>query len=751
MTPSSNITTYKLWERIIYFFPVQLLFVHLKKNLLLLLFWLLLFALVTGSVSLKYGVPYLFLFPEYLGSVGFLSHLIVGLTAGAFIMSFNISSYVVNGFRFPFLATLNRPFLKYCQNNVVLPLAFSVTYMVFLFKFQLNNEQLEFSEAFVNASAYILGNALFVLLTIGYFIATNKNLFHFIPKLPEKKSDEYINPVSDLFSPSKKWERNANHQRKEWKVVTYISRLGKIRIARDSSHYKKETLEKVFTQNRINASLFQVLNILAILFLGYFNQYEWLQIPAAASILLFCTMLIMLISSVYSWLKGWTSIVLLTAIVALNFLSTKSDFIYRNQAYGLDYNAPRRAYTQAQISEHQTDQYQIKMDFEHGLEMLENWKRKTGEEKPLAIFINVPGGGLRSAIWSMTSLALADSVTKGKTWKNTILLSGSSGGMLGAAYLREYQWRKQSDTLGLRVEQVINEMANDKLNAVAATAVLNDAFFRFKRFEFNDQLYTKDRATSFEAALNRDTRGWLDRPISTYHDLEYEAKMPMLLMAPTISDDGRKLLISSQPIAYLCEKSGGEKLNENIEFGRFFEAQGAENLRFLSALRMSATFPYVFPAANLPTTPDIEILDAGIRDNSGMVNTLKFIHTFRDWLAQNTSKVLILQVRDQEKTRELSESKRPSILEGITQPFGTFYKTILVVQDYIIDDQIELIPDWYDGEVELIDLVLDRSETNPISLSWHLTAREKERISKAQFSDRNKAALARLRKTVLEK
>ena len=37
--------------------------------------------------------------------------------------------------------------------------------------------------------------------------------------------------------------------------------------------------------------------------------------------------------------------------------------------------------------------------------------------------------------------------------------------------------------------------------------------------------------------------------------------------------------------------------------------------------------------------------------------------------------------------------------------------------------------DWYDGEIETVDLVLERSESNTISSSWHLTKKEKYRIT----------------------
>src|SRR5688572_21918400 len=104
-----NSRSKQIWKRVTYFFPFQLLFVHFKKNPLLLLFWLIMFGFITKSLAARYGVPYLFLNPEYLDEVSFFSYLLVGLTCGGFIMAFNISSYIMNSFRFPFLATLSYP------------------------------------------------------------------------------------------------------------------------------------------------------------------------------------------------------------------------------------------------------------------------------------------------------------------------------------------------------------------------------------------------------------------------------------------------------------------------------------------------------------------------------------------------------------------------------------------------------------------------------------------------------------------
>ncbi len=733
---------FKLWEKIVFFFPVQLLFVHLKKNLLLLTFWLLLFGFVTKAISLKYGTPYLFLFPEYLGEVNFLSHFVVGIVTGGFIMAFNISSYVVNGFRFPFLATLNRPFIKYCQNNFILPLAYSLVYSYCLIRFQYKSEGLAPMHIIWNLLGFLSGNLAFIGVTAAYFVATNKNASYYKPKMDVNPQEGYINPVRDLFSNRKKWE--AGRSRKEWKVITYISKWGRISMARDSGHYELKTLERVFAQNRINASLFQIIIIAMLFVLGWFHEYELIMIPAAASIILFFTVFIMLTSAFYSWFRGWTSVVFIALLLTINFMSKRDQFAYENHAYGVNYDTVKAAYNHASIGKLQADTTNLNLDVENGRKVLENWKARTQEEKPVAVFLNVPGGGLRSAMWTMHSISEADDRVNGNLWKNLLMISGSSGGMVGAAYLREYYYRQNYQGLDLPIEDAVLDIVKDKLNPVASTAVLNDLFFRFKTFEYEGYSYAEDRALAFERKLNLDTRGWLNKPLWDYHKLELEAKMPMLVLAPTISDDGRKLIISSQPVAYLCYNTEKNQINENVEFSRFFEAQNARNLNFLSALRMSATFPYVFPAANLPSDPSIRILDAGIRDNYGMSNTIKYIYFFREWLAANTSKVIIIQVRDQEKFIDMEASKKPSLWQEITQPFGTFYNTLLDVQDYQMDDQIRLAEEWYDGEMEVLELVLNRSETNPISLSWHLTQEEKERIWRAIETDANKQTFDRL-------
>ena len=116
-------------RKIVFFFPVQLFLVNLKRNHLLLLFWIILFSIVSESFAKKYGIPYLFLAPEYLNTISFWSYMIMGFSIGGFVMTYNITGYIINSGRFQFIASLRRPFLVYCINNSLIPLAFMLYYI----------------------------------------------------------------------------------------------------------------------------------------------------------------------------------------------------------------------------------------------------------------------------------------------------------------------------------------------------------------------------------------------------------------------------------------------------------------------------------------------------------------------------------------------------------------------------------------------------------------------------------------------
>jgi hypothetical protein len=247
-------------SRFIYSFPIQLMMLLIKKNHLLLLYWFVLFGFITGWLSQRFGIPFLFLDPEYIGEVNFRSFFIMGFATGCFIMVFNISSYIINGFRFPFIATLARPFMKFTVNNFIVPSVFILVYIYQIISFQIYNEFQSPFHAILDVCGFLLGLIIIILFTLTYFFRTNKDIIIMFgieasdsdPNAPvakhmEKKEDE----IKRKFRFRLKYA-------KQWRVDTYLSHPFKVKLVRHTEHYKKEMLESVFRQNHLNAAIVEI-------------------------------------------------------------------------------------------------------------------------------------------------------------------------------------------------------------------------------------------------------------------------------------------------------------------------------------------------------------------------------------------------------------------------------------------------------------------------------------------------------------
>jgi hypothetical protein len=223
-----------------------------------------------------------------------------------------------------------------------------------------------------------------------------------------------------------------------------------------------------------------------------------------------------------------------------------------------------------------------------------------------------------------------------------------------------------------------------------------------------------------------------------------------MIFSPTIINDGRRLLISAQPISYLSNNNPrnntfSQPITENVEFSRLFKNQGADNLKFSSAIRMSATFPYIMPNVSLPSEPQIDVLDAGMRDNFGALSTYKHIHTFKNWINENTSGVIIITIRDKSKDKVIENNPLKSIIESANSPLGSLYSNLFQIQDYNLDDMLQYLSVDLSHPIDVIDFELE-SNTNQISLSWHLTKKEKANVLNSIHSKNNQKSIVRLTK-----
>jgi hypothetical protein len=751
---------YFFWPKLVYSFSIQLLLNNFRRNIVLMLCWVLLFAMMTGNFGKYLGIPYLFLDPEYMNHVSFMSFFMMGLMTAGFSMAFHITCYISDSHRFSFIGTLPKPFRKFVINNSIIPIVFLVTYVYQAIEFQIYNEHCTTGELIWRLGGLFAGYILMTLLFSLYFRFTNKDIFKYVVCRIDEKIKQNVKVTR--ASAMKKLDIA---RKKQVRVDNYLDRKLKVNQVEDTSFYDRATVLQVFDQNHFNLVIIELFIFFMVVVLGIFKDYPAFQIPAAASFMIFLTIFVMLFGAFSYWFGGWSATMGLAVFLFFNYLVGEDFFSKKYQAFGLDYHVMAAPYN-AKVIQQQVDSTSIAEDKLATLAQLENWKNKfSGTGKPKIIFLCASGGGKRAALWTLNSLQQADSLTHGKLMENSVLITGASGGLIGASYFREIKLRAK---LGEDSKPYSNihrqKISTDNLNPLIFSLLANDLFVGFTKFNYAGLSYKKDRAYTFEDQLNQITEGMMDRPIVEYNKYETKGITPMVLLTPTVINDGRKIYIASRPVSFMNVEIENFKNYTNekvsgVDFQRFFKDQGANQLRFLSALRMSATFPYITPNTTLPTEPPILMMDAGISDNFGLSDAVRFLYSFKDWIDENTSGVIFVSIRDSPKLQTVAEKKGQTILDDLTQPISSVYNNFENFQDITSDLLIGHAHSWLKSPIDRIDIQYQaesyvdllqgmdsiRQNNARASLSWRLTTREKEGIVNNINSEKNKAELQKLK------
>ncbi len=747
----------KTLTAVFYSFPVQLFINNLKRNHLIIVSWIVLIAMVTGGMGKYLGIPYLFLDPEYLNNIGFASFFIMGVASGGFIAAFQITCYISDGHRFSFVGALSKPFTRFTLNNSILPLLFLGLYLDQLITFQINNEYSTRVQILETLAGFFAGLVLTAILFFAYIRFTTKDIFKYmVCRLDEKiKKGVGVSRASAL--------RKLDIARKrQVRVDNHLDFRGRFLKVDQSSFYDRQTIIQVFDQNHFNLITIELLIFGFVLLLGIFKDNPYFQLPAAASFMIFLTIFVMITGAFSYWFGGWSETMALVIFLVLNYLVGENILEKKYEAFGLDYNRPPAAYTVDSLKG-MADSTSMAQDRSHTVAILNRWKAKldSTDGKPKMVFICVSGGGKRASLWTLNALQTADSLTGGRLMDHATLITGASGGLVGAGYFRELALRAKS---GSEVDpydgEHRNNISSDNLNPLIFSLLANDLFVGLTHFNYEGLRYQRNRAYTFEEQLNNMTGRLLDKPLSAYREPEEKALIPIMLLSPTVVNDGRKLYISAQPVSYLNYEVpfySNSKIS-GVDFQKLFREHGGSQMRFLSALRMSATFPYITPNTTLPTRPVVEIMDAGISDNFGVSDAVRFLYNFRDWVSSNTSGVIILSIRDSKKLPEIAENEGQSLVDQITSPISTVYNNFENFQDISNDALVGNARSWLACPVYRVDVQYQAEEYVPIlqkmdsirqnnaraSLSWRLTTREKLSVINNIWSDRNRAELKEL-------
>ena len=726
------------WSGFYRSFPVQLVLLHFRKYQVLLIFWWIIGSAVAGQFMSSFGADTLFLTPEYRGHVDFLSAFFVGMGLGIFIMSWNITTFILFSRYFTFL--------KYCLNNAIIPLLFLFFYFSKAYYFEKHKELMTIGDIGWMMGGFLMGLVLLLIFSFAYFFGANRTILR-------SMGPTSANP--DQFRKQfRAWKQPSGHAGQDLvQVDWYFTSIGKLKRPRDVEHYSEAFLELVFKRHHFATILSILLAFLFLMTIGYFMDSPYFQIPAAASTLIFFSLLIAASAAFVYWMGSWSLPIALLILLGLNLLFQYNILDTRNKLYGLDYlhDQPSPVYSRDSIAALCMPAH-LAADEKNMIQVLERWKARQTTPRPTLYLINVSGGGTRSATFTMSVLQKLDSMTSGNLMHQTFLITGASGGMLGATYFRElYRLKSKGEQINLGNPVYVDNISKDLLNPLFSSFVTRDLLAPAQSFSVSPYKYVKDRGYAFEEQLNHNTGKILDQRLGDYATEESQALLPLIIYNGTISRDGRRMMFCTQPISFLMQSPPDSAMGvysgpDAVDFAAFFRRQNPMNARLLSTLRVGATFPYVLPNVWLPSEPVIDLIDAGLRDNYGQETTMRFLQVFDKWIRDNTAGVVFVQVQDRRGSDWNDDLDSQDFTQFFTRPFMTLQDNWPKFQDYAQGELLSFGSESFHFPFRKITFTYIPAEGSQYApLNFHLTAREKQSVITSLQSEEVKASLESLR------
>jgi predicted acylesterase/phospholipase RssA len=390
-----------------------------------------------------------------------------------------------------------------------------------------------------------------------------------------------------------------------------------------------------------------------------------------------------------------------------------------------------------------------------------------GPRRPVVV-IAVSGGGLRAAAWALTVLQelekqFAQAGVPDFT-SHVRVITGASGGMLGAAYytasLRPPGQRKSGQERETEMNDEYKRLTDDCLTAITNQLVFGDLPSMFSPWPSRH-----DRGKVLEAAWKENLNGALDASFADLWEGEKQGWRPALVFAPMLVEDGRRLLISNLDLRYPLRNDGNLLTGwapgtpplypvetysiEAFELFRLFPDR-RDKFPLSTAVRMSASFPVFSPAVPLPTSPRRRVVDAGYYDNYGVSLSAAWLFSQEhlNWLDERASKIVLIQVRDgtdhSQRSLERVDPERSTWLgrsiEELASPLEGLNSARVGSSSFRNDGQLKLLSQFMkEKEQPSISIepiahtkrpfsVITFEFPDHASLSWYLTREERDKL-----------------------
>jgi hypothetical protein len=364
------------------------------------------------------------------------------------------------------------------------------------------------------------------------------------------------------------------------------------------------------------------------------------------------------------------------------------------------------------------------------------------------IVVAANGGGIQAAAWTarvLTGLEEKCRSTQGCGYRfgdSIRLISSVSGGSAGTMYfVNEYAGGSLPPDEE-ELEKIVGRAEGSSLDQVAWGLVYPDLARTLNPTPYVwGPLLGWDRGRALEKAWSREETSWprregIKKGLSEWRADAENLRRPAVIFNTTVAETGERLPLATTGLP--PQSPGGKRYYE-----LFGNITPKPDIRVVTAARLSASFPYVSPAARaeVPEDEHAHLVDGGYYDNYGVSSLVEWL----DWklekqLEENRSE----EAQGEENRPEESNVRRVLIVEIRGAPTaddpdsksdqGWFYQavapaaTVLNVrgagQRIHNDVQIDLLIDKWsqmdEQSVTITRAVFEYDQANT-PLSWHLT------------------------------
>jgi len=347
---------------------------------------------------------------------------------------------------------------------------------------------------------------------------------------------------------------------------------------------------------------------------------------------------------------------------------------------------------------------------------------RTARNCPIVVCAN--GGGIQASAWAAQVLEGLDRYIPAFR-KQVRMISSVSGGSLGTAYYAYWVANPAS------ANTPTDASTRSSLDEVAWGLAWPDLARGLVPWLFGSFI-GRGRALEKAWCLNSGSTDSsnMDLPLSAWNDKTSTGDLPAIILNATIAESGERLLLSTTSLSQ--NNSLGKARIDSRELHTINEKQW--DVGVVTAARLSASFPYVTPAARSDGEgPQPHVVDGGYYDNYGMATLVEWLDQALTGAGSDVRRVMVIQIHGapDESDAELVNKRYAKSRGWFFQAFAPITTLISVrsaAQVAHNDIELQMLQEkWNSHGVKIETVKFVYPDRDP-PLSWHLTPKDIESI-----------------------